>query len=52
MNELYFESVFAISDEKSTFLSILDIFWAIFGHFSSSKSINYSLTIELNYLLN
>ena len=34
------------------FLSFLDTFWAIFGHFSYSTSINNSLTIELNYLLN
>ena len=34
------------------FLSILDTFWAIFWHFSCSTSINDSLTIELNYLLN
>ena len=52
MNESYFESIFAIFDEKPPFLSILDTFWAIFGHFSYSTSINDSLTIELNYLLN
>ena len=34
------------------FLSILDIFWKIFGHFSYSTSTKESLTIELNYLLN
>ena len=34
------------------FLSILDTFWAIFGHFSYSTSINDALTIEFNYLLN
>ena len=52
MNESYFESIFAIFDEKSPFLSILDTFWTIFGHFSYSTSIKESLTIELNYLLN
>ena len=52
MNESYFESIFAIFDEKPPFLSILDTFWAIFGHFSYSTSINDPLTIELNYLLN
>ena len=52
MNESYFESIFAIFDEKPPFLSILDTFWAIFGHFSYLTSINDSLTIELNYLLN
>ena len=52
MNESYFESIFAIFDEKPPFLSILDTFWAIFGHFSYSTSINDSLAIELNYLLN
>ena len=30
MNESYFESIFAIFDEKSRLLSILDIFWALF----------------------
>ena len=34
---------------KVPFLSILDTFWAIFGHFSHLTSINDSLTIELNY---
>ena len=34
------------------FLSILDTFWPIFGHFSYSTSINHSLTIELNNILN
>ena len=34
------------------FLSILDTFWPIFGHFSYSTSINHSLTIELNTILN
>ena len=34
------------------FLSILDTFWPIFGHFSYSTSINQSLTIELNNILN
>ena len=38
--------------KKHPFLVILDTFWAIFGHFSYSTSINDSLTIELNYLLN
>ena len=52
INESYFESIFAIFDEKSPFLSILDTFWTIFGHFSYSTSIKESLTIELNYLLN
>ena len=33
MNESYFESIFAIFDEKSPFTSILDTFRAIFGHF-------------------
>ena len=50
MNESYFESIFAIFNEKSPFLSILDTFWTIFGHFSYSTSIKESLTIELNYL--
>ena len=48
MNESYFESIFAIFDKKHPFLSILDTFWAILGHFSFSTSINDSLTIELN----
>ena len=52
MNESYFESIFAIFDEKPPFLSILDTFWAILGHFSHSTSINDPLTIELNYILN
>ena len=52
MNEPYFESIFVIFDEKPLFLSILDTFWAIFGHFSDSTSINDSLTVELNFLLN
>ena len=53
MNESYFESIFAIFDEKSPFffISILDTFWAIFGHFSYSIIINDSLAVELNYLL-
>ena len=45
-------SIFAIFDEKPPFWSNLDTFWAIIGHFSYSTSINDSLTIELNYLLN
>ena len=52
MNESYFESIFAIFDEKSPFLSTLVTFWTIFGHFSYSTSIKESLTIELNCLLN
>ena len=52
MNKSYFESIFAIFDEKPPFLSILDTFWPIFGHFSYSTSINHSLTIELNNILN
>ena len=52
MNESYFESIIAIFDENSSFLSILDTFWAIYGQFSFSTSINDPLTIELNYLLN
>ena len=48
MNESYFESIFAIFDEKLPFLSILDTFGAIFGHFSYLTSINDTLTIELN----
>ena len=43
---------FAIFDENPPFWSTLDTFWAIFGHFPYSTSINDSLTIELNYLLN
>ena len=34
------------------YLSIFDTFWPIFGHFSYSTSINHSLTIELNNILN
>ena len=30
MNKSYFESIFAIFDEKPLFLSILDTFWALF----------------------
>ena len=52
MNESYFESIFAIFDEKPPFLSILDTFWAIFGQLSHSTRINDPLTIELNNLLN
>ena len=52
MNVSYFEMIFAIFVEKTPFLSILDTFWAIFGHFSYSTSINDPLTIKLNYLLN
>ena len=52
MNNSIFESIFAVFDEKSPFLSILDTFWPIFGHFSYSTSINHSLTIELNNILN
>ena len=52
MNESYFESIFAIFDEKSPFCLFWTLFWAIFGHFSYSISMNDSLTIELNYLLN
>ena len=53
MNNSYFESIFAIVDEKIPFfLSILDTSWAIFEHFSFSTSINDPLTIELNNLLN
>ena len=52
MNESYFGSIFAIFDEKFPFLSILNTFWAIFGHYFCSTSINDFLTIELNYLLN
>ena len=49
MNESYFESIFAIFDEKSPFfISNLDTFWAIFGHFSYLTSVNDSLTFELN----
>ena len=33
MNESYFHSIIAIFDENSSFLSILDTFWAIFGSF-------------------
>ena len=39
-------------DDKPPFFSILDTFWPIFGHFSYSTSINHSLTIELNNILN
>ena len=52
MNESYFESIFAIFDEKPPFLSILDTFWAIFGQFSHSTSINDPLSFEMNNLLN
>jgi len=38
--------------QNTPLLVILDTFWAIFGHFSYSTSINDALTIELNYLLN
>ena len=34
------------------FWALFGLFWALFGHFSDSTSINDSLTIELNYLLN
>ena len=44
--------IFAILDEKSPFWSIVNTFWAIFGHFPYLTSINDSLTIELNPLLN
>ena len=47
MNESYFESIFAIFDEKSHFLSILGTFWAFFGHFSFSTCVN-ELSFELN----
>ena len=50
MNETYFQSMFAIFDEKT--------FFCLFGHFLGNfcalflpTSINDSLTIELNYLL-
>ena len=49
---IIFESIFAVFDDKPPFLSILDTFWPIFGHFSYSTSINHSLTIELNNILN
>ena len=52
MNNSIFESIFAVFDDKPPFLSILDTFWPIFGHFSYSTSINHSLTIELNNILN
>ena len=53
MNESYSETIFAIFDEKYPFFwSVLDTVWANFGHFSYSTSINDSLTIELNNLLN
>ena len=52
MNNSIFESIFAVFDDKPPFLSILDTFWPIFGHFSYLTSINDPLTIELNYLLN
>ena len=48
MNKSYFESIFAFFDEKPPVLSILNSFWAIFGHFSFLTSINDTLTIELN----
>ena len=38
--------------KSSLFLPILDTFWAIFGHFSYSTSINDYLSIKSNYLLN
>ena len=44
-NESYIESIFWIFKWKAPFL-------VYFGHFSDSTSINDSLTIELNYLLN
>ena len=46
------ESIFWIFKWKAPFLVYFGLFWAIFGHFSDSTSINDSLTIELNYLLN
>ena len=52
MIESYFESIFVIFAKKHPFLSILDTFWANFGHFSYTTGINDALTIELNYLLN
>ena len=33
------------------FLCFFDTFWAVYGHFSDSTSINDSLTTELNFLL-
>ena len=50
--ELNQAKLYAIFDQKLPVLSILDTFGAIFGHFSSLTSINDSLTIELNNLLN
>ena len=52
MNNSIFESIFAVFDYKPPFLSILDTYWPIFGHFSYSTSINHSLTIDLNNILN
>ena len=56
MNESYFESIFAIFDEKSPFLSILDTFEAIFGRFSYWKLDQYQwfpdYWIELCFELN
>ena len=52
MNESYFESIFAMFDEKPPFSSILDTFWAIFGQFSQLTSINDPLSFEVNNLLN
>ena len=52
MNESYFESIFAIFDEKPFFLDYFGHFLDIFGHFSHPTSINDSLANELNYILN
>ena len=50
MNESYFESIIAIFDEKSPFLSILDTFWAIFPFDQYQWSPDY--WIELSFELN
>ena len=46
-NESFIESIYK-RIESSTF----GLFWLLFGNFSDSTSINYSLTIELNNPLN
>ena len=48
MNHILYRYLPFLMESPPFFLSILDTFWAILGHFSFSTSINDSLTIELN----
>ena len=47
MNNSIFESIFAVFDDKPPFLSILDTFWPIFGHFSYLPIVSFVHTDQI-----